>query len=355
MAAGVTGQVFPGGSACISFRDHSGSEELVAACAGTLAKGEARVEESTRYDLAAITQCFVAVSALRMAARGALDLDASAESVLSDVRGGVLGETTLRALLAHRAGLAPWGGLYLDVPHEPGSSASRRWIVSEAARRSGDPRDETRVPGDLGYIVAGEAIARVAGIGLDEVVAREVLEPLGLAEHIGYPGALPSEKRAALARQTAPTERCEWRGRIVRGEVHDENAAALGGVAGHAGLFGTAQAVALFGRAILDSLSSRSDFLRAEVLESALRELPDKSPLRVGFYVKQGVPAACGRRMSARSFGMLGLTGTSMFCDPDKDVVIVLLTNRICPSRANEKIDGFRPAFHDGVLAALSG
>jgi CubicO group peptidase (beta-lactamase class C family) len=333
----------------VSFVDAAGTVQVVSACAGALARGEATVNDRTAYDLASITAAFVGTAALRMAARRVLDLDATVESILPDVRGGVLGDATIRDLLWHRGGLAPWGGLYLDVPHELGSPAARRWVLSEAARRPGEARSARRERSDLGYIVAGEAIARVAKSSLDEVVRSEVLAPLGIEDEVLYPGALPAEKRAVFTRQAPPTERCEWRGRLVRGDVHDENAAALGGVAGHAGLFGTAQAVALFGRAVLDSLLDRGSFLEKNALQAALADPGDGSPLRFGWELRG---KACGRRMSARSFGQLGLTGTSLFCDPERDVVVVLLTNRICPSRANEKIDGFRPAFHDGALAA---
>jgi CubicO group peptidase (beta-lactamase class C family) len=351
LAAGVAGQVFPGASACVSFRD-GGRDELVLACAGTLAKGEPRVQESTRYDLGGVTRAFVATAAFRLAARGALDLDVGVESVLPDVRSGVLGAASIRSLLADRGGLAPWGGLYLDVPHEPGTTAARRWIVSEAARR---PNEDPRTPidhSDLGYMVAGEAIARVAGEGLEAVVAHEVLEPLGIAEHIGFLGALPTERRATIARHTAPTERCEWRGRLMRAEVQDENAYALGGVAGHAGLFGTAEGVGIFGRAVLDALAGRGSFLPRASMEAALAPI-DASHVRTGWDARHGRTPQCGRRMGARSFGVIGITGCSLFCDPELDVAVALLTNRICPSRANEKIDGFRPAFHDGVLAAI--
>lgn len=350
LLAGVSGHVFPGGAACVSYRDEHGRDQLVAACGGTLAKGAVPVQLDTRYDLGRLTECFVSAAALRMAARRALDLDATVESVLPDVRGGVLDDVTIGALLRHRAGLAPWGGLYLDVPHDYGSHAARRWVFNEAARRSSA---EVRGPverSDLGYLLAGEAIARAAGTSLDEVVRQEVLAPLGIEDEVLYPGALSVDERVELRKRCAPTERCEWRARHVRGEVHDENAAALGGVAGHAGLFGTAQAVALFGRAVLDSLAKRGDFLPARLLE---RALGGEGHVKAGWELKHGATPACGRRMGPKSFGQLGFTGTSIWCDPERDVVVVLLTNRICPSRANAKIDGFRPAFHDGVLAAL--
>ena len=359
LAAGVAGHVFPGGAAAISWRTRSGAEELVEACAGTTKQGGSKVVEATRYDLGALTQVFVAAAALRMTVIDGLDLDAPIEALVSDVRGGVLADTTLRSLFWHRGGLARWGGLYLDVPHDVGSPAARRWILSEAARRPGEQPPGSMEQSDLGYMVAGEALARAAGAPLDEVVERYVLAPLGLSEQVCFPGALPTEKRAALARLAAPTERCEWRGRLVQGEPQDENAAALGGVAGHAGLFGTAHAVALFGRAVLDSLSGRGGFLPADVVGASLAEPPGGGHLRFGWDARHadspGAAPACGKRMGPRCFGKLGFTGTSIWCDPDSDAVVVLLTNRVCPSRANEKIDGFRPAFHDGLMAALTG
>ncbi len=353
LVAGVTGQAFPGAAACVSYRDARGREEVVVACGGTLAKGEPAVQPHTRYDLARLTECFVSLAALRMAARGAIDLDAPAESVLADLRGAGLGETSLRALLWHRGDLAPWGGLYLDVPHELGSIAARRWLIGEAAKRR---RERPRTPvehSDLGYIVVGEALARAADATLDGVVAREVLVPLGIEAEVCFAGGVPAEDKSAFVRQVAPTERCEWRGRLVRGEAHDENAAALGGVAGHAGLFGSARCVARLGRAVLDALGRRGDFLPARVLERVLASGDEQ--VCAGWQRKHGPTPACGRRMGPKSFGQLGLTGTSIWCDPERDVVVVLLTNRICPSRANERIDGFRPAFHDAVLAMLSG
>jgi CubicO group peptidase (beta-lactamase class C family) len=182
-------------------------------------------------------------------------------------------------------------------------------------------------------------------------VAAEVTEPLGIEAELFYAGALPAERRAMFLKKVAPTERCEWRGKIVRGEVHDENCAALGGVAGHAGLFGTAHALAKLGRTILDVLGGKSDFLPKKLMVEALAARDGSGTHRLGWDTKSAESAG-GKRLSGSAFGHLGFTGTSLWCDPGRDAVVVLLTNRIHPSRANEKIKGFRPAFHDGVLAA---
>jgi CubicO group peptidase (beta-lactamase class C family) len=353
MDAGVAGQAFPGGVACVSWRE---GEELVYVdvAAGRLRAGEPEVKAGTPYDLASITKPIVAMTALRLVAAGKLALDTRTDTVVSDVRGGVGGTATLEALLLHRAGLAAWGGLYLDVPHDAGSAAARRWILSEASRRPAEGEvQQAAIYSDLGYLIAGEVIARIAGDKLDKVVARAVTDPLGITRDLYYPAALPPDRRALIVREAAPTEYCEWRGRLIRGEVHDENCAAFGGVAGNAGMFGTARGVAVFGRACLDSLLGRSDFLSQQLMERALAPQPDGGTLRLGWDTKSPKDSSAGRRMSDRAFGHLGFTGTSMWCDPERDLVIVLLTNRVHPSRANERIKGFRPGFHDGIISAL--
>jgi CubicO group peptidase (beta-lactamase class C family) len=214
-----------------------------------------------------------------------------------------------------------------------------------------EEKSEVPVYSDLGYIVAGAVIAKAAGAPLDRLLVAHVTAPLGIVDDVFYATALPGEKRAKLLRTAAPTERCEWRGRVVVGEPHDENCAALGGVAAHAGLFGNAQGVTKLGTEMLDVLAGRSTFLPQALLQSALADHGGSN--RLGWDTKSPKDSSAGRRMSARTFGHLGFTGTSIWCDPESDIVVTLLTNRIHPSRANQKIKGFRPAFHDGVTAAV--
>jgi serine-type D-Ala-D-Ala carboxypeptidase len=352
LEAGVAGDVFPGASACVSYREGERTRFLTVV-AGRLCAGGPAVVEGTPYDIASLTKPFVAMAALRAVAAGEVALTSRAQAVVPDVRGGRGGEATLETLLTHRSGLAAWGGFYLDVPHAAGSPAARRWVLGEVARRHADAPAGRVVYSDLGYIIAGEMLARAAGHPLDQVLARHVTRPLGISAEVFYPGALASEQRAHLSSRVAPTERCEWRGCLVQGEVHDENCVVLGGVSGHAGLFGTAQGVATFGREMLDVLHGRSDFLPGDLLQRALADPGDGASHRLGWDTKSTDGSSAGRRMSLKSFGHLGFTGTSIWCDPVRDFVVVLLTNRVCPSRANNKIKGFRPAFHDGVIAAF--
>lgn len=368
LTAGIAGNVFPGGVACVSWRPDGKEVETIETAAGLMAMPGATgpgssasgklVREDTLYDLASLTKPIFATTVLRLADAGKLSLDTKPETSLADTRGTTGGAATLEQLLSHRAGLAAWGGLYLDVPHDLGSSAARRWVLAEACRRP----DEALPPGkalysDLGYIIAGELVARTVGQDLETLLGREIRATLKLTDtELLYPPGISGDRAVDFARRVAPTERDEWRGRWVRGEVHDENCAALGGIAGHAGMFGTAKAVATVGRAVLDAYLKRGEtpIVSHARIASALEERPP-STLRLGWDGKSKEGSSGGRRLSAKAFGHLGFTGTSVWCDPERDLVIVLLTNRICPSRANEKIKGFRPAFHDGVLAAIDG
>ena len=354
LEAGVSSRVFPGAVAAIGYRQRKTWSWVVRSAGRTSATGT-KVSSDTIYDLASLTKSFVAVTTLRMMERKIIDLDARADVVLSDLRGAVAAGASLERLLSHRANLEAWGGLYLDVPTELGESAGRRWILGEAGRRLHDEGDGTCVYSDLGYMLAGEMVARAHGGSLAEAVREYVTAPLGIEESVRYAGALSGHERSALAKASAPTERCEWRGRMVQGEVHDENCAALGGVSGHTGLFGIAAAVGRFGQELLDVKAGRSDFLSADSLVAALAPRPGSERYRMGFDTRVGHDSAVGRRASAETFGHLGFTGTSYYCDPQRDVVMVLLSNRVHPSRANEKIRAFRPAFHDGVLAAFDG
>lgn len=351
LEAGVAGQVFPGGAATIAWRPGGDEPTLVSVAGGQLSRDGGRVQPDTPYDLGAITMALVATAALRLSEQGRIRLDVRLEEVLSDVRGSALADVTLGALLAHDGGLASWGGLYLDVPHDLGSPAARRWLVAEAARRPDDGGGRARQPSDLGYLLVGELLVRHLGEPLDRLVARLVTEPLGLADALYFPASLPADRKARLMRTAAPTERCEWRGRVVRGEPQDENCTALGGVAGHAGMFATSRALARFGLAMLSAHRGEPSVLRRETLQAALQG-HGADPVRLGWWTHPGADVV-GRRLSPDSFGQIGLPGTSLWIDPERGLVVALLTNRIHPSRANRKIEGFRPAFHDTVVAAF--
>jgi len=311
----------------------------------------------TPFDLASLTKPFVATAAVRLAATGALDLEAPLSACLPELRGTATGAAPLELLLAHRAGLEPHVELFR--PLLAGRAPRLDEAVQRAARArkrdcAGPPTDAGCAPtySDLGYFLLGLAIERVRRQPLDEVIAEQVTEPLRLS--------------VASARQwwrstpgfrarVAPTEHVPWRGGTLRGVVHDDNAWALGGhgLSGHAGLFGTAADVARFGAAVLDALAGRSGWLEPPWVRRLVAPRPGGS-LRAGFDGRSPGASAAGTRASADTFGHLGFTGTSLWCDPAARAVTVLLSNRVCPSRENLRLRAARPLVHDALFALTS-
>jgi CubicO group peptidase (beta-lactamase class C family) len=200
---------------------------------------------------------------------------------------------------------------------------------------------------DLGYILAGAALARAIGArDAGDAIAKLVLDPLGVGSRAGTVRELAAR---GVTGPFAPTEDVLWRGGLVAGAVHDENAwalTALGG-SGHAGLFGTIGAVLAFGRAVLDGRGGRGPFAGQD-FNWLLRERPGGT-LRAGFDGKNAMGSSAGTRMGPNSFGHLGFTGTSLWIDPDAMVVVALLTNRVSPTREHLAIRDTRPWAHDAL------
>jgi CubicO group peptidase (beta-lactamase class C family) len=199
---------------------------------------------------------------------------------------------------------------------------------------------------DVGYLLAGEALARKTGRrDAGEAVHELVLRPLGLTGTLGTARELAAAG-VDLTRDAAPTEVVAWRGGEVRGQVHDETAWALTGLggSGHAGLFGTVEGVLAFGIAAYEWLVVAGQF------PWILRERPGGT-LRAGFDGKSTDGSSAGARMGPRAFGHLGFTGTSLWIDPDAGVVVVLLTNRVHAGRAHLAIRAARPRVHDALYA----
>ncbi len=310
---------------------------------------------STPFDLASVTKPLVAATAARLTQRGEFDLDAPLGSVLEAARLAPCAAIPVRLLLAHRSGLAAYLPLYTCLM--AGRSICRERLLGAAASAMrpdclGVAPEEGFAPlySDLGYLLLGEALASSTGLELDELVRREVVAPLGLAV-----GSARQWLRANsdFAREVASTEVLVWRGGELRGLVHDENAWAFAGhgMAGHAGLFGTAEAVTRFGAAMLDALGQQSDWLEPRMARELVAPRPGGT-LRAGFDGKSPSGSAAGTLAGPGTFGHLGFTGTSLWCDPDAGLVTALFTNRVCPTRANTAIRAARPRVHDALTEA---
>lgn len=332
---------FPGAYAVVG--THSGI--LAQAGVGHLDADDPTVPDAkTLWDLASLTKVVGLTSGvMRLVQAGKLDIDSPVQRYLPEWTGQWKARVTVRHLLTHSSGLPAWRPLYKEAT----SPAQALALVLAT------PLDT--VPGvrmvysDLGAILLGQIVNRVAGVPFNVLATREVFEPLGMRETTWLP---PKSKLPRIA----PTEIDPWRQRHLRGEVHDENAFALGGISSHAGLFSTAADLSRLTRMYLNH--GILDGVR--VLDSATIERftarPD-SPLSnraLGWEKPTGSNSA-GHRMSARAFGHTGFTGTSIWIDPGQDIFVILLTNRVNPTRENRRIGQVRIGVADAVLGVIQG
>jgi len=338
--AGVRDSAFPGAFAVIGTRDRV----LVERAAGHLDWAPSPApNDSTLWDLASLTKVVaLATAMMQLWERGQVDLDAPVQRYLPAFRGPVKDRVTVRQLLTHSSGLPAWRPLYLEGP-TPDS------ILKLIYATPLDTMPGARmVYSDLGAILLGQIVVRLTGQPFDEYVAERIFRPLGMRDTRFRP---PRE----LLGRVAPTEvDTAWRKRQMRGEVHDENAFALGGVSSHAGLFSTGRDMARFARMLLGG--GELDGVRVVTAETLARftTLQDStlSNRALGWEKPNGRNSA-GHRLSARAFGHTGFTGTSIWVDPEQDLFIVLLTNRVNPTRARTGVFRVRVELADAVGAVL--
>lgn len=312
------------------------------------------------FDLASLTKPMTAIAVARSAMRPIAMRYRKLGTILSAARGTPTEDATVELLLAHRAGLEANAPLFR--PMQEGRTVDLEEALIEAARaRRSDakgpipPEGFAPVYSDLGYLLAGEALAReLEAPDMGDVLARLVARPLGVADKLGSARTLESlGDRARFTERVVPTEVVAWRGGEVRGRVHDENAFALrgDGACGHAGMFGTVDAVLAFGVAAFEAIERGEGPLATGDEVDWLVRPREGGTLRAGFDGKsEGGTSTAGQRAGPRTFGHLGFTGTSLWIDPDAEAVAVLLTNRVHPTRDNAAIRAARPRAHDALF-----
>jgi CubicO group peptidase (beta-lactamase class C family) len=337
---------FPGGVLLVG---HRGAVRFVGAV-GRYGEDDRRpVADSTVYDLASLTKVIgLTTACMLLAADGKLDLDRPVADYVPAFVGPGRGAITVRHLLTHTSGLPAWVPLHLST--DSPEAALRRVLTEPLESRPG----ERYAYSDLGAIVLTQVVEAVAGEPLDRFLQRRVFQPLAM-RHTRY--RPPSQWREWIA----PTERDPWRGRVLRGEVHDENAAHLGGVSGHAGLFSSAPDLARFSLWLLDAWHGRlpadaEPYLPPELVRDFTRVHPgpEGSTRALGWDTPspEGTGSA-GHRLSPSSFGHTGFTGTSIWMDPERELFIILLTNRVHPTRENRALPRMRGEITDSVVSAL--
>ncbi|MBT4504019.1 MAG: beta-lactamase family protein [Gemmatimonadetes bacterium] len=315
-----------------------------------------RVE--TIFDLASLTKVLgTTLVAMKLFEEGEIDLDRPLGDYLKSHYPADKAALTPRHLLVHAAGFPPSITFYKGLLPEPDAPGARRQSILEQVRQVGliyPPGSESQYS-DLGMILFGDLLEQLSGMSLDHLYQERVAAPLELPDtffiHLDRP--LPHAQRPLES--FAATEECAWRDRIVRGQVHDENAYLLRGVAGHAGLFSSVSDLQKLSCALLAAMAGESDFLTSSTLELFTRRqgLVPGSDRALGW----GTPipgASCGCHFSPRAIGHTGFTGTSIWIDPERERFVLLLTNRVHPSRQDTGFLSFRPQLHDLVVEALN-
>jgi serine-type D-Ala-D-Ala carboxypeptidase len=347
LALAVSSRVFPGASVEIG----TAASHAWRAAAGHLTYDDPNAQPVSRsivFDLASLTKPVAAATvAMRLVEHRALSIDDPVGDYEARWCGGDTAAITIRHLLEHASGLPAWVPLWRE-------QTGRDAVVAAALATplSYEPGSRS-VYSDLGFIVLGAVLERAGGAALDRLFGEATAAWTGVDDEAD---PLVFNPRADLKARVAPTRFAESRDRLLIGEVDDDNAAAMGGVAGHAGLFGTAAAVGAFARMVLRALSGD---------RGAEKALAGRGTLEV-FVAPSAVPgssralgwdcmratSSCGSRMSASAFGHTGFTGTSLWIDPARDFYAVLLANRVHPDAApNDDMQDVRRAFHDAILA----
>ncbi|HET9402503.1 MAG TPA: serine hydrolase, partial [Candidatus Acidoferrales bacterium] len=347
---GVADGAFPGGVIAVG---HNGTFASHAFGRLTYDTKSAKVMADTVYDAASLTKPVVTTTlAAQFVEAGRMQLDAPISVLLPEWLTAAKDKSsaqidwrkrvTLRNLLTHTSGLPGHVDYFANSKSE--HDIVERAITEPLMYEPGTKSEYS----DLDFMLLGEMIERLTGRTLDSLAAEKIFAPIGMRDTSFNPSAKMKSRIAPTENDTA------FRKEQVRGEVHDENAWAMGGVAGHAGLFTTAGDLAAFAQMMLNGgiyahhrvlrRSTVEDFTEAQAVSAKARTLGWMAPTE---------NSSSGRYFSAESFGHTGFTGTSLWIDPKKDLFVALLTNRVYPTRENDKLAKLRPAIHDAVVEGL--
>ena len=360
----VTQGVFPG-AVVLASRDEEIAYENAFGYR-SLVPEKTPLQPSTIFDLASLTKPLATtVAIMLLVAEKKIRLDDQVTRFIPTF--GVFGKhlSTIRQLLNHSSGLPAWKPYYEEIVKNEkagrinfvGSRAAKSQVLEQVHREKPlHPSGTQSLYSDLGFMVLGEIVEALTGCNLDSFCQERIFRPLGLRSTAFVDLAqLKARRLEPVAEVIAPTEDCPWRKRILCGEVHDDNAYAMGGVAGHAGLFSSARDVHLLVVRLNRCFRGKDNFLPRALVEEFLakdRSVRD-STRALGWDTPSSDNSASGICFSPRSVGHLGFTGTSIWWDLEKNCHIILLTNRVHPSRKNDKIREFRPNIHDLIMKAI--
>ncbi|MDB9823446.1 serine hydrolase [Deltaproteobacteria bacterium] len=349
---GVAEGVYPGAVLLIArgdeiiFLRESGHLSLIAE--------QTPMRKNTIFDLASLTKPLATTLAImKLVDQGKFGLDQPLSDMITTYPLKDKGKLTLRQILSHSAGFVDWKPFYLElvgqIP-EKRKGLLREYIVEEPLLyRPGDKS----IYSDLGFMILEWVIEEISGSHLNSFLELNFFKDLLLRRTFLNTGSLPQGLNKG---EVAATEDCTWRKRIIQGEVHDENAYVLGGYSGHSGLFGVAEEVFIIVNMLRGHyLEERYDYLKPETVREFFKRqnVVKDSSWALGWDTPSPQNSSSGRYFSSNSVGHLGFSGTSLWMDLDRNILIVFLTNRVHPTRNNQKIKAFRPAIHDLVMEEI--
>ena len=298
----------------------------------------------TVFDIASLTKVIATTTlVMRAVDDGRVTLDAPISTWLSEWRGTDRNYISIRDLMAHCSGLTAYLPFFRDIQGRKDFQAAICALPLEYA-----PRTQS-VYSDLGFMLIGFILEEVAGNTKESGFAAQ-FQRFAIAINARD---LTFNPPKANQRFTAPTEVDPWRGRLLVGEVHDENCFVLGGAAGHAGLFGTAASVGTFARVALRTIAGEPLLAQPATMREFISRASVPASSRALGWDTMLPTSSCGTRFSPSSIGHTGFTGTSLWIDWERDLYVVFLTNRVHPTRENEAIREIRPRVHDAVVADL--
>jgi CubicO group peptidase (beta-lactamase class C family) len=322
--------------------------------------------EDTIYDVSSLTKPLATTTAFLLLVRDRkLNLDDRTTRIFHNF--GVHGKihVTFRHLLVHSSGLPAWRPYYKDVQKvERGgrvnflaSQGAKEYVYDLIHREKLESEPgKAATYSDVGFMLLGNAIEAMASVTLDRYCQDKIFKPLGMRATSFIDLSLVRTRRLVpVTDMIAPTELCPWRKKILCGEVHDDNAYAMGGVTGHSGLFSSARDINVLVSKLRDCYQGLDPFLPQALMREAFsrdRTIP-YSTRTMGWDTPAPQGSQAGNRFSKTTIGHLGFTGTSVWLDLERSVHAILLSNRVHPRRDNDRIKDFRPILHDAVMEAV--
>ncbi len=365
MEAAISRGVFPG--AVLLVRDKAHAYYLRAFGAHTYEASATVMHEDTVFDVASLTKAFATSVAVMLLVRDArLRLDDRVTRFFHNF--GIFGKTriTIRQLLSHSSGLVAHLPFYKELASIDRRGGRIHFLASPAAKAHvyqrlhevpvDVPPGTQTVYSDLGYMLLGALIEEISGQTLDRFCHERIFRPCGARQARFIDLAQQRARHSEATAEIAPTERCPWRKKLLCGEVHDDNAWAMGGVAGHAGVFASARDLDAVLTVLKDSYAGSTGLVPSAIVrEFWTRDATvSGSTWCLGWDTPSASGSSAGSSFSPHSVGHLGFTGCSVWLDLERDRHVILLSNRVYPSRDNDLIKAFRPHLHDTIAQALA-